>query len=449
LAAAAALFAPPAHPAVTPVEWCGGGSSAADRPDVVGGDQVHVVYAVPSDSPDRFTSVASAIATDIGAIGRWWRKQDPGRTPRFDLAAFRCSGAGSLDLSDVRLPHPTAYYNQPGAARLQLLRDDLLASGLNDSTKKYLVYYDQAQPAYGTDCGSAYVNAQSGGAHGYAAVYLAPNLGGCGSTAVPGGYLAVVAAHELVSELGALEPAAAPPHRCPGDALHVCDSTLDVLAPTPSATTLAAAILDYGHDDYYAHSGSWRDVQDSPWLRRLDAGEYRVRVTVGAGGKWIVDANEPNVICASPSCAWTWQAGSQLRLTATAADGFRFLRWSGCPTVAGDACLITVDGAKRVRALFARPLRVTSFRLRFSGGGLRLTARLRLNVRGRELAVGCNFGRQPPLAAFVRRGVATCVWTVPARYRGHPARGSVRLRSPDEAVVLAFRVRVPAAGARG
>src|SRR5262249_11575548 len=150
------------------------------RPDVVGGDQIHVVYAVPSDSTDRFAQVASAIATDIGAISAWWRGQDPTRAPRFDLAGFSCTGVGALDISDVRLPHPPSYYNQTGPPRLHLLRDDLLATGLADAAKKYLVYYDQAQPAAGTDCGAAYVNAESGGTHGYAAVYLAPNLGGCG-----------------------------------------------------------------------------------------------------------------------------------------------------------------------------------------------------------------------------------------------------------------------------
>src|SRR5437764_5705055 len=71
-AAVAAAFAPAAHAAVRPITWCGDAASASDRPDVVGGDQIHVVYAVPGDSADRFAQVASAIATDVGAIGEWW-----------------------------------------------------------------------------------------------------------------------------------------------------------------------------------------------------------------------------------------------------------------------------------------------------------------------------------------------------------------------------------------
>jgi hypothetical protein len=442
-AALAASFAPAAH-AVTPVTWCGGAPSANDRPDVVGGNQIHVVYAVPSDGADRFAQVASAIATDAGAIGEWWRKQDPTRAPRFDLAGFSCTGAGSLDISDVRLSHPTAYYNQASVPRIQQLRDDLLAAGFDDAAKKYLVYYDQAQPALGSDCGAAYVNAQSGGVHGYAAVYLAPNLGGCGSIGV-GGFLALIAAHELINALGALDPASpGPPHRCPGDALHPCDSTLDVLAPRPTAATLAAAVLDVGHDDYYGHAGSWWDVQDSPWLRHLDVPQYRVRVRVGTGGKFVFATNQPSVSCTQPStCKWMWPAGSELTLSATAAPGYQVAGWTGCPDANGDVCTVTVDRSLAVGAVFARPLRVTGFHLAFSRDRGRLTATLHLSAPTRAEAA-CSFARRPVVASSVRRGVATCTWTVPPRFRGHRLTGSVELSAKGETLVSKrFHVSVP------
>ena len=434
----------PAAHAAAPVTWCGGAPSANDRPDVVGGNQVHVVYAVPSDATDRFPQVASGIATDLGAIGEWWRKQDPTRAPRFDLAGFSCSGAGSLDISDVRLPHPTSFYNQASSPRIEQLRDDLLAAGFDDAAKKYLVYYDQAQPALGSDCGAAYVNAQSGGSHGYAAVYLAPNLGGCGAIGVRG-FLAVIAAHELINGLGALDPASpGPPHRCPGDALHPCDSSVDVLAPRPTATTLAAAVLDAGHDDYYAHAGSWWDVQDSPWLRHLDVPQYRVRVRVGTGGKFVVATNQPSVSCTQPStCKWTWQAGSELTLSATAAPGYRVVGWTGCPDASGDVCSVTVDRSFAVGALFARPLRLTGFHLAFSRGRSQLAATLHLSAPRRADAA-CSLGGRPALSSSVRRGVATCVWAVPSRFRGHRIRGSVALSAQGEALVSKqFHVRVP------
>jgi hypothetical protein len=429
---------------VTPVRWCGGAPSASDRPDVVGGNQVHLVYAVPSDGVDRFAQLASSIATDAGAIGEWWRRHDPTRAPRFDLAGFSCTGAGSLDLSDVRLPHPTAYYNQTATPRIQLLRDDLLAAGFDDDAKKYLVYYDQSQPAAGTDCGAAYVNAQSGGVHGYAAVYLAPNLGGCGTIGT-GGFLAVIAAHELINALGALDPATpGPPHRCAADPLHPCDSSLDVLAPKPTAATLAAAILDAGHDDYYAHAGTWWDVQDSTWLRHVDVPQYRVRVRVGTGGKFVFAADQPSVSCTPPApCKWTWQSGSELTLSATAAPGYEVAGWTGCPDAAGDVCRLTVDRTLAVGAVFARPLHVTGFHLAFSRDRLRLTATLHLSAAPRA-DVACSFARQPVAASSVRRGAATCTWTVPARFRGHRLRGSIEVTAKGATLVeKPFHVRVP------
>ena len=439
-----AALAPPAHAAVTPVTWCGDGASTTDRPDVVGGDQIHVVYAVPSDGSDRFTQLASAIATDIGAINDWWRRQDSTRAPRFDLAAFACSGAGALDISDVKLPHPTAYYNAASAPRIQRLRDDLVATGFDDSAKKYLVYYDQTEPAAGTDCGAAYVNAQSGGAHGYAAVYLAPNLSGCGNVGV-GGFFAVVAAHELIDELGALDPASpGPPHRCAGDPLHPCDSSLDVLAPTPTAASLATAILDYGRDDYYAHAGSWWDVQDSSWLRHLDAREYRVRVAVGTGGRAVVDTSQPSVSCEQSSCSWTWQAGSQLTLSAEAAPGYRFVRWTGCPSAQTGDCTLTIEAPVRVAAVFAPPLNVRGFHLAFSRDRSTLTATLHLSAAGRADSVGCSFARRPVLASSVRGRVAACTWGVPSRFRGHRLTGVVELAGKGETLAAKrFHVGVP------
>ena len=443
--------------ALVPITWCGSAPSGTDRPDIIGGDQIHVIYATPSDSPDRFASVASAITTDLNAINAWWKRQDPTRAPRFDYAALGCTGFGALDISDVKLPHDTAYYNSPTTPRLSLLRDDLVAAGFTDPAKKYLVYYDQAQVSASMECGNAYVSAQSGGSKGYAAVFIAPNLEGsgaargCGSieaSAPRGGFLAVVAAHELVNELGALDPTTpGPPHRCPGDPFHPCDSNLDVLYPTPAATTIDAAILDFGHDDYYAHSGTWWDVQDSPWLRHLDMGEYKLHVAVGVGGASVAALDQPSVSCASgASCSWTWAAGSLVNLSATAAAGYRFAGWTGCPTVAGLICTVSVDQALSVRAVFARPLTVKSFHLSFVRTPLQLTASIRLNrgVGGVADHIGCSFAGQKVAATVLHGDLASCTWTLPSRFRGHRLQGVVELDSKGAMVLTkSFHVFVP------
>ena len=82
-----------------PSAWCGTDEVATDRPDLVAERQMHVIYAYPSDSPDRFTAVARDIIRDLAGVDSWWRSQDPTRTPRFDLATFpNCDNEfGALD----------------------------------------------------------------------------------------------------------------------------------------------------------------------------------------------------------------------------------------------------------------------------------------------------------------------------------------------------------------
>ena len=89
LAAAAAIASPPAGAAVEPIRWCGNDRLQTDRaPDRMGGPQIHVVYAIPSDGEDRFDTLASPLATDVAAIAAWWQREDPARAPRFDLFEF-------------------------------------------------------------------------------------------------------------------------------------------------------------------------------------------------------------------------------------------------------------------------------------------------------------------------------------------------------------------------
>ena len=77
----------------------------------------------------------------------------------------------------------------------------------------------------------------------------------------------VVGIHELVHALGAVNDAA--PHRCREG--HVCDFELDLMGFALTGEELELHVLDSGHDDYYAHPGSWTDVQDSLFLERLDS----------------------------------------------------------------------------------------------------------------------------------------------------------------------------------
>lgn len=366
---AAFAAAPLSQAAVAPVRWCGGDRAATDRrPDRAGGPQVHVAYVVPADGSDRFAELASPLATDVSAIDGWWRREDPTRAPRFDLSDFPgCDTRfGLLDLSAVRLVRASAELAS-FEERHQRLAVELSASqtGFGEIAKKYLVFYDGEVEADGV-CGSASGAPQIGGNTSYAFVYLRSN---CGAPIGDGTGNALVAGHELVHMLGALPPGA--PHACPGDDGHPCDSSLDLLWPFLGLDALDQAMLDVNRDDYYAHQGTWFDVQDSQWL--LDPGA-QFPLTVRVAGSGVVESITDGQEC-SAVCVTEWNGGTAVQLVAQAGAGFRFTGWSGpCPTRRDPACLIQLGAATEVVATFARVVRLSigiGGRGVVSGGGIR------------------------------------------------------------------------------
>jgi hypothetical protein len=116
--ACALVPAAPAAAAPLPNSWCGPDESPKDRPDLVVGKQVHVVYAYPTDWADRFGDMARTIVRDLAGVDTWWRSQDPLRTPRFDLAAFPdCpTEFGNVDVSSMPLSFDSSVYERTEVA---------------------------------------------------------------------------------------------------------------------------------------------------------------------------------------------------------------------------------------------------------------------------------------------------------------------------------------------
>jgi hypothetical protein len=325
--------------------WCGSDEAASDRlPDAVAAQQVHVVYAIPSDGQDAFAADAPLIVSDLSALDAWWVREDPTRTPRFDLFAFPgCApGLQQLDLSSIRLPHDTAYY-APIEQRVDKLRADLGTTFANPA-KKYLVYYD-APVAVAFDCGQSTIAPDTGGAEAYSFVYLQAD--GCTHDLGAGGGVAGYVAHELLHNLGAVPDAA--PHLCFEHS--VCDWYWDVETQFPTGDPIAKLVLDYGRDDYYGHSSAWFDVQDSSWLAHVGAAQYELSVSAAGRGGGSVASELPGISCPAV-CSIAWEHGATVVLHATASAGSRFLRWGGACTGAGE-CTVTMDASKEVSATFA------------------------------------------------------------------------------------------------
>ena len=348
-----AVAAPSARAAAV---WCGTDLAAADRlPEAVSSNQIHVIYAFPSDGVDRFAALAPAIVADLTAIDAWWRGQDPSRTPRFDLFAFpNCPpGMGNLDLSRVQLPRDSSVY-APLRTRFGQLVGDLTRTPFSFEAefKKYLVLYDGPVEEPGV-CGESPVRPDGGGLQlAFSLVFLAAK---CPQDLGTGAFQAAVVAHELTHNLGSLV-FQGPPHACPQDFGHPCDSEADLMYPL-LRVGLTGLVLDVGRDDYYAHSGAWWDVQDSPWLARLDVSQLSLSVSLaGSTGSGTVKSDRPGIDCPQ-TCSVAWEQGTTLALVAEASRGSRFAGWSGA-CLGLQECQLTVDAAKAVSARFARQVRL-------------------------------------------------------------------------------------------
>ena len=340
--ACALVPVPHAGAAPLPDSWCGPDESPRDRPDLVVGRQIHVVYAYPTDFPDRFGDTVRSIARDLAGVDTWWRSQDPLRTPRFDLAEFaNCNSEfGNLDVSSVPLTFDSTLYDPEGGGEFTArLADDLTTNGLSDVNKKYLVFYDG--PAGGGICGRSSSSATTGGAQRVSLVFVQGDPG-CrvGGFGTGNGWPARTSAHELLHALNDYFAANTAPNAC-DDRGHVCDSNADILSTgTSHPPRLSDAVLDVGRDDYYGHGGIWWDIRNSDWLVHLDSPPGLLTVSVAGTGGAIVTT--PGSVC-NDSCAWRYDGGTPVRLAAAEHAGFRLLFWGGACSGSARACETTVS----------------------------------------------------------------------------------------------------------
>jgi Divergent InlB B-repeat domain len=368
-----------AAPARTAATWCGTPSQSDLTPNTLAGHPVHWIYAVPSDGADRFSTFGSVMQTDAEEIDAWWRREDPTRTPRNDLTQLQCGQ--QLDLTSLRAQLSGAQLAGPDA-RFGAIFTSLQAANFASAATKYVVYYDGPVTEPGI-CGQG---ASTSSGLGLAVLYV---------QACEGVDSAAVVAHELLHALGAVPNGA--PHNCPiPDDGHTCDNQSDLLYPRIDLAPLSAKLLDPGRDDYYGHSAGFSDAQDSPWLVQLDR---QLPFTVTISGPGQVRANLPGLQCAQ-TCTTTWNANTQLTLSATPSGGNKLVRWGGSCRGAG-LCAVTLAPGASVSAVFAPVV----FRLSVSVGG-------RGTVRSSRTGIACR-----------PRCSATFPSFAPVRLTATPAKG--------------------------
>jgi hypothetical protein len=355
----AALAAPSLASARPPATytWCGTDEVSTNRvPDleVTSDQQVRFYYAIPSDGTDNFQATASGIVNDAAWIDQWWQTQDPTRTPRFDRYPFPgCTSPwGQLDIGFIRLPHTAAYYTTRDSP--STLLDEDLANAF-PGTQKSILYYD-GPTSDDQICGETdYLANTFGGDNGI--VYLFPQSS-CGLTPIGSGSSAEVAAHELIHNMGAVQDQA--PNECPTSRSHVCDSKQDILYPFLSPdSNLDLVTLDVGKDDYYAHSGSWWDVQDSPWLEHLP--QFPFSLSEEGPGKLVARSGTLKLPCDSGCTSLSLDNGATVSVLAVPAAGFAFSSWSGACSGVAPSCVLSVGAETTATATFVRAtLRVSA-----------------------------------------------------------------------------------------
>lgn len=350
-------------PARAGATWCGTSSQVDLTPNTLAGFPVHWIYVVPSDGQDRLSTFANAMQRDAEAIDSWWRTQDTTRVPRSDLTQFSCGT--QLDVSSLRMTQSSSELTAL-EGRFETVFDALTAADFGSRFTKYIVYFDGPVSEENV-CGQG---GSDPSGLGLAVVY---------AQACSGVSFAAVAAHELLHTLGAVPFGS--PHECPPpDDGHTCDNLNDLMHPLLDDSPLSAKMLDPGHDDYYAHGDGFPDSQDSPWLVQLDR---QVPFTLTISGAGQVAGDVPGLQCAQ-SCTTTWNAETQLALTATPGTGAKLVRWGGgCG--GASACNVTVAQGGSVSALFA-PL-VYRLTVGVSGKGTIRTSRTGITCRPRCSAV--------------------------------------------------------------
>jgi hypothetical protein len=162
-----------------PATWCGTARTSDDQVNETGSlddAKIHLVYAYPSDEPNRFATFANMIQGDVNAIADKIADQ-PGsaKSIRFDLGTS--GGIGCVDITTIPLPGTRAYYNSSGGGGTftKLIEDVSPAFGFGwpfghvvpPHPRNLLIYSDRINPGGGiSGQGHRFASdAPSGGPH--------------------------------------------------------------------------------------------------------------------------------------------------------------------------------------------------------------------------------------------------------------------------------------------
>ncbi len=220
-----------------------GRRSYQDRPDDYEGPQIHLVYAVPEDVPDRGLDLSGEIEDSVAVVQHWIR-QAIGYQLNLDTYG------GRPDVSFVRLLTPLSGTQDSFADLLDGLD---LALDLQQN-KKYLVFTPGLNYAGRASrlVSAVFLDRYVGATWGDFVDHRLPRDLKFGVTSTE-----IVALHELFHTFGAAAECA--PNF---EAYHVNDTLDDVMTRGQQ--------IDFGRDDYFGHGrADCTDTANSPYWRRV------------------------------------------------------------------------------------------------------------------------------------------------------------------------------------
>jgi hypothetical protein len=114
-------------------------------------------------------------------------------------------------------------------------------------------------------------------------------------------------------------------------------------------------------DEEHTVSANFDEIPQQPLTLNINSGEGTV-VSDPAGLECTGSTGE--------SCEAEFEEGAEVTLTASAAEGFRFQKWEGCPSADGHHCTVTMNEAQEVGVRFRADYALTITRAAGSEPGL-------------------------------------------------------------------------------
>lgn len=319
--------------------------SGEDRPDDFTGQQVHVMYVLPSDGVDQNLDSNGSINTSVAAFQKWFRNQTGGKGLKLD------THQGSLDVTFFRMGKTDEEIKAAGAYVSGEIEKAIIDAGLTQSDKIYSIYYGGGS-TYA--CGGAAWPPTVPGISASMYLLACPEKSLTTSEDNPG-YWEYAMLHDTLHVLG-IVPECAPNHTLAG---HVSDSSNDLMYAGPEGGAgWYPSLLDKNNDDYfrYEKSLSCPDLSDSPYV---EAGAVPQPIPSPSPTPTPAPLPaEPTVSITFPTDGSIIAAGSTVTIKATASDDkgvtkveFRVNSSRKCtvtsPSASGYLCDWKVVGGKK------------------------------------------------------------------------------------------------------